>query len=224
MESNTNPVTAWMEADTAVPPDFPFVIRPMRDWHLAAVMEIERQAFPSPWPESAYRYELRYGSESGFYVLQPAGQSTPQADGWLGRLLGGQRQNEAPVLGYWGVRFRAHNAHLSTIAVHPHWRGQGLGEYLLLTSLRWASRRGAQEMTLEVRASNRVAQYLYIKTGFVRTGMRPGYYSDGEDAWLMALRLDSAHIASLWIQMQAVEERLLRIRFADPMSKQEVSK
>lgn len=215
---------AWMEADTAVPPDFPFVVRPMRDWHIAAVMEIERQAFPVPWPESAYRYELRYGSESGFYVLQPAGYSLPRPEGWLERLLGTRHQNEAPVLGYWGVRFRARNAHLSTIAVRQDWRGKGLGEYLLLTSIRWASRRGAQEMTLEVRASNRVAQYLYIKTGFVRTGVRAGYYSDGEDAWLMALRLDTAHIASLWLQMQAVEERLSHIRVPDEMSKQEVSK
>lgn len=216
-------VTAWMEADTAVPPGFPFIVRPMRDWHIAAVMEIEREAFPSPWPESAYRYELRYGSESGFYVLQPADYSPPQPEGWLGRLLG-RRQSEAPVLGYWGVRFRTHDAHLSTIAVHSYWRGKGLGEYLLLTSIRWASRHGAQQMTLEVRASNRIAQYLYVKTGFVRTGVRAGYYSDGEDAWLMALRLDTAHIASLWMQMQAVEERLLCICVPDEMSKQEVSK
>lgn len=41
-------------------------------------------------------------------------------------------------------------------------------------------------MTLEVRASNMVAQNLYGKYGFLSYGKRPKYYSDnGEDAIIM---------------------------------------
>jgi ribosomal-protein-alanine N-acetyltransferase len=41
-------------------------------------------------------------------------------------------------------------------------------------------------MTLEVRASNYVAQSLYRKLGFTAAGVRPGYYSDNhEDALIM---------------------------------------
>jgi ribosomal-protein-alanine N-acetyltransferase len=45
----------------------------------------------------------------------------------------------------------------------------------------------ANVVTLEVRASNRIAQELYKKHGFQATGRRPRYYSsDGEDATIMS--------------------------------------
>jgi len=81
-------------------------------------------------------------------------------------------------------------AHISTIAVHPEWRGKGLGELLLLTALEEALGLQVNLVTLEVRTSNRVAQRLYYKYGFQSTGTHRGYYRDGEDAWLMALRVD----------------------------------
>lgn len=41
-------------------------------------------------------------------------------------------------------------------------------------------------MTLEVRASNEIAQRLYRRYGFEAAGIRPGYYSDNqEDAVIM---------------------------------------
>jgi ribosomal-protein-alanine N-acetyltransferase len=45
----------------------------------------------------------------------------------------------------------------------------------------------ARVMTLEVRASNQVAQNLYSKYGFVEMGRRRGYYLDNrEDAVIMS--------------------------------------
>jgi ribosomal-protein-alanine N-acetyltransferase len=45
-------------------------------------------------------------------------------------------------------------------------------------------------VTLEVRASNAVAQRLYESLGFVKAGTRPHYYADdGEDALTMRLEL-----------------------------------
>jgi ribosomal-protein-alanine N-acetyltransferase len=42
-------------------------------------------------------------------------------------------------------------------------------------------------MTLEVRASNLVAQSLYNKYGFTQMGVRRGYYLDNrEDAFIMS--------------------------------------
>ena len=51
---------------------------------------------------------------------------------------------------------------------------------------------GAHLVTLEVRMSNRAAQKLYAKLGFVEVGERRRYYNDnGEDALLMTLFLES---------------------------------
>ena len=97
---------------------------------------------------------------------------------------------ESRVIGYVGLRFQSAEAHISTIAVHPDWRGQGLGELLLLTAIEKALELESRFVSLEVRASNRVAQGLYRKIGFHFTGVQRGYYRDGEDAWLMAAEVN----------------------------------
>ncbi|HHS97335.1 MAG TPA: ribosomal-protein-alanine N-acetyltransferase [Chloroflexi bacterium] len=185
----------------------PFVVRPMEEGDIPEVMEIERVSFPAPWPESAYRYELRYGSDSRFFVLQPVAEEGRSRRLWS--MV--RRRSNAPVLGYAGLRFRQGKAHLSTIAVHPAWRGKGLGAFLLLTVLEEAIREGVEQVTLEVRPSNRVAQRLYIRVGFVYTGLCPGYYRDGEDAWLMALTLNGEAVARLRALRQAAEAHVRRI-------------
>jgi ribosomal-protein-alanine N-acetyltransferase len=77
-------------------------------------------------------------------------------------------------------------AHITTFAVDPAWRRQGVGETLLLALLDLALGRHAREATLEVRLSNLPARRLYEKYGFRPVGLRPRYYSDnGEDALIM---------------------------------------
>jgi ribosomal-protein-alanine N-acetyltransferase len=85
--------------------------------------------------------------------------------------------------GYWLV---VDEAHISTFAVHPGWRRQGIGQALLREVLRQAVLQGATSATLEVRVSNLAAQQLYANHGFVPVGRRRGYYRDNnEDALLM---------------------------------------
>ena len=43
-------------------------------------------------------------------------------------------------------------------------------------------------MSLEVRADNAAAQRLYDRHGFVRTGVRRGYYAGGVDALVLTRR------------------------------------
>ena len=65
-------------------------------------------------------------------------------------------------------------------------RGNGIGELLLIGSLRAAVEYGSKVMTLEVRVSNFIAQRLYEKYGFESVGNRKAYYSDNrEDAVIM---------------------------------------
>jgi ribosomal-protein-alanine N-acetyltransferase len=138
---------------------------------LPVVLQIDRLSFPMPWPERSYRYELTKNPASNLLVAQ--------VDGTI--------PNE--VIGFVGCWLIADEVHISTLAVHPHHRRQGVGEKLLLTMLEWAVSQGAQIATLEVRVSNQIAIDLYQNQGFVIEGKKVGYYRDNnEDAYLMILQ------------------------------------
>jgi N6-L-threonylcarbamoyladenine synthase len=62
------------------------------------------------------------------------------------------------------------------MAVAPTAQGRGLGRQLLRALLEEAERRGQRTVRLEVRADNPVAQGLYAAHGFMREGLRRGYY------------------------------------------------
>jgi ribosomal-protein-alanine N-acetyltransferase len=77
-------------------------------------------------------------------------------------------------------------AHVTTIAVAPALRGEGLGTALMLELLQEARRGEARVATLDVRVSNDLAQRLYARLGFAEAGRRVRYYEEsGEDAIIM---------------------------------------
>jgi ribosomal-protein-alanine N-acetyltransferase len=182
-------------------------VEPMTLADIPGVMDIERAAFPLPWPEQAYEYELLKNPNAFFIVARataPAGANGtahPARDhtSWgrrlLARLSAGMRRAGArhaaalTVAGYAGMWMFADEAHISTIASHPGWRGQGVGELLLFSLIREAERRDAVFVTLEVRVGNLVAQNLYRKYRFEDVGRRKHYYRDnGEDAIIMTVQ------------------------------------
>jgi ribosomal-protein-alanine N-acetyltransferase len=182
----------------------PYTIRPMEPGDVPAVVAIDRLSFPTPWLASSYLYELNHNHRSCYYtLLRPAAEESNDTEqGWLHRLRSALNPAaESPVIGYVGFRFQSKEAHISTIAVHPAWRGRGLGELLLLTAVEKALEMKMGKLSLEVRPSNRVAQHLYHKYGFRFTGVQRGYYRDGEDAWLM----------EVWITHASYQTRLAEL-------------
>jgi ribosomal-protein-alanine N-acetyltransferase len=190
----------------------------MRVEHIPAVSAIERQSFPQPWPQNAYRREIQENRMAHYIVVRqlervPASvapaRPEPRAPaggdllGRLGRLLRPPDPPPTPqleeelrsIVGYAGIWVMTDEAHVTTIASHPDMRGRGVGELLLVALIHRGTDIGARWMTLEVRASNSVAQNLYRKYTFKEMGVRRRYYSDnGEDAlvmWTDALDSDS---------------------------------
>jgi len=157
-----------------------FVVEPMAVSDLGDVMVIERLSFSSPWSERAYRFEIEQNENSVMLVARPAFPLS------LWDRIRGRAGVRSPVLGYGGLWLLVDEAHISTIAVHPQWRGKGLGELVMLSLLEQGIRRGMQRATLEVRVSNETAQGLYRKLGFESAGRQRRYYSDNnEDAFIM---------------------------------------
>ena len=161
-------------------------VAPMMLDDLAQVLVIDRLSFPQPWSEQSYRFELQENRHSHFIVaVAAAARSAPRR--WWDRLAG-RRPAARLVVGYAGLWLVVDEAHINTLAVHPEWRGQGIGEQLLLALLAYARAHHALTATLEVRVGNQAAQHLYHKYGFEEVGRRPRYYRDGEDALLMTVR------------------------------------
>lgn len=167
------------------------------------VIEIERLAYPSTWPPSAYRKELQDNRWAHYIVLRDkkiaeeqlvvAAQEPekPRRLFPLSLLPGRQSAtlpppNLASIIGFAGLWLMVDEAHITTIAMHPNFRRLGLGEYMLASLIDIAYSIGAKWVTLEVRVTNYNAQNLYRKYGFHEAGIRHRYYSDNnEDALIM---------------------------------------
>lgn len=171
-------------------------VAPMELADIPQVVEIDQRSFSLPWSASSYRFELTENHASHFHVALKAG---PQPlNSFFQRLRHLGRPLPRSVVGYIGYWLIEDEIHISTIAVHPNWRGQGIGDQLLCVALGHAAEAGAVMVTLEVRASNTVAQNLYRKYAFEVVGRRKRYYRDNhEDALIMTVELDAARRAQI---------------------------
>lgn len=182
-----------------------YIIRPMEKGDLAQVTEIDREAFPTQWPPPNYRRELQ--NQLAHYIVVIDDNRTMTGEGagppnkgfslaaWLTpwKKAGYPRDENTPryarqyIVGFSGIWMMTDEAHITNIAVSEAYRRRGIGELLLIATIDLSREIKATSMTLEVRASNTLAQSLYSKYGFDRTGIRPGYYLDNrEDAILMS--------------------------------------
>lgn len=87
------------------------------------------------------------------------------------------------------VRLAGPEAELLTLAVAPAARRRGLATRLLARLSALATAAGAEEMLLEVAATNAAARALYARAGFVEVGRRPRYYTRASGPPLDALVL-----------------------------------
>lgn len=96
---------------------------------------------------------------------------------------------EGAAFARWSFVDAVKEAELLRIAVDPARRGQGLARTLLRACEAELAVLGIRDLHLEVRVSNAAARSLYAGAGWRESGLRKGYYRDGEDAVLYAKRL-----------------------------------
>ena len=174
-----------------------YIIRRMQYEDIPQVAQIDREAFPGEWvfrSQAAYKQDLdnpsiryivacrdKHATESG-------GQVMPRPS-WFKRVFSYERRlnTREYIVGFSGFWMMVGEAHIIAIGVRNGYRQLGIGEGLLIATIELAQILNANVVTLEVRASNMVAQELYKKYGFRVTGRRLRYYSsDGEDAIIMS--------------------------------------
>jgi len=159
------------------------------------VMDIERESFPSMWPQTAYSRELKNRLARYFVLVEEGGdgsESKPatslvrRAMRWFMRAKEESPPTRRLIIGLVGVWLMVDQAHVVTIAVREAFRRQGAGGLLLLAAMEVAFAESMESVTLEYRRDSEPARALYEKFGFLSVGVRPRYYSDtNEDAVIM---------------------------------------
>ncbi|WP_163195704.1 ribosomal protein S18-alanine N-acetyltransferase [Clostridium thermarum] len=138
-------------------------IIPIEDKYIEGVLNVSILSFPITWSKESFEQELsnRYAR----YVVAV---------------------KDGVVVGFGGMWIIIDEAHITNIAVHPEFRGFGIGSMLVDALINICKIEGVTAATLEVRVSNFKAINLYKKFGFVEEGIRKSYYEDNkEDALIM---------------------------------------
>ena len=153
--------------DTAIlnaqPDEHGITYKPLDAAHAGAVATLESLVMGSDaWSEALVADEL------------------PRAD----RVWWAAYEGEA-LAGYAGGWIVDGQVQIRKVGVDPAMRRRGIARELLAHVAADARDLGASRCSLEVRAGNVGAQELYAALGFRSLGVRPRYYSDGEDAVIM---------------------------------------
>lgn len=194
-------------------------LRYMERRDIPAVVEIDKASFEPPWPPRSYHYEIGESNVSYMLVLE---KTVEEEVTGIKRLLSSLRGDDSPteeariIVGYGGLWKIVDEAHVSTIASHPEFRGNSYGEILLAGMIRRSIALEAEYIVLEVRVSNAIAQALYHKYRFEIVGTKKNYYRhDNEDAYAMRLDLTPENIAHFHTQYDALRTR---VPFSDDYS------
>lgn len=144
----------------------PLTILPMKEEDINQILEIENLSFLDPWTQRMYLSEIRERNDSYFVMAKL----------------------EDRIIGYGGFWLIVDEMHLVNLAVHPDFRRQGIGTQIMQHLLNLAKQLKVKRATLEVRASNVIAQRFYSKFGFIAIALRKKYYPNTkEDAMIMWL-------------------------------------
>ncbi len=139
-------------------------LRPASRADAPALAALEAASFPDPWSVEQLLTALDDEAVRGMIAESPSGG----------------------VVGYAISRTVADEGELLSVTAAPGVRRRGIGGLLLDDALAGMRAAGAATAWLEVRESNRAAQALYRRAGFVVTGSRRRYYQHPvEDALLL---------------------------------------
>jgi len=205
-------------------------IIPLTESLLSVAVDLDRLCFGQLWTRDGYQREIN-SPNSDLLVLRTKELQIPVADPCGNEVEPPHLSTQPfpPILGLGCLWAILEEAHITILAIHPSYRGQGLGQVLLYQLILSAWKRQLAWVTLEVRASNEAAIALYHKFGFQNVGRRRNYYQDtyyhnigehGQELDKDALILWNNHLKNsdfqetLRIWEPAVSDRLTRFNWS----------
>lgn len=146
----------------------------MSEFDLDDVMSIEVESYPHPWSRRQFTQEIE-NPVSSILVYEVDERIVGYICYWL---IVGEMQ-------------------ILNIATSSQFRRQGIAVQLLEEAFSLCSQADLSSAWLEVRAGNIGAIALYQQYGFIFSGMRKGYYRDGEDALVMVKTFKSPQLQEM---------------------------
>lgn len=139
------------------------VVRRMTEKDVPEAAALEAASFSMPWSEKAFYEQL--GKSNALYLVA---------------------EKDGRIIGVCGLMESYGEADISNVSVDKRYQNRGVATTMLKDLMAEGSRRGISAYTLEVRAGNAAAIHLYEKIGFMREGIRRGFYErPREDAVIM---------------------------------------
>jgi len=154
-----------------------FTLRKFVPDDLQSVMQINRVCLPENYSDFFFM-DLHQRYPETFILCEENGQ----IEGYI------MCRIEVGLSNY-GFSGLVRKGHVVSIAVLPQFRHRGVAQALIKKALEGMDYYKAKQCFLEVRVTNDIAISLYKKLGFEVTRTINGYYSDGEDAYVMTKRL-----------------------------------
>jgi len=154
-----------------------FNIRKFEEDDLQSVIDINRETLPENYTDYFF-LDLFERFPETFIVAE-------EGDKIVGYIM----SRVEVGLSNFGLGGLIRKGHVVSIAVRLMARRKGVAQALINTALEGMRFYKAKQCYLEVRVTNDAGVKLYTKLGFEVTRTAHGYYSDGEDAYVMSKKL-----------------------------------
>ena len=154
-----------------------YTLRKFEPDDLKHVVSINERCLPENYPDQFFM-GLHYHAPNAFYVAEYEGEI-------VGYIM---CRVERGISGF--GRMPVKKGHIVSVAVLNTIRNKGVGTALVNAGMKGMIGYGASEFFLEVRKTNEEAIAVYEKLGYTVRRVLRGYYRDGEDAYLMVLKVE----------------------------------
>ncbi|HLC00025.1 MAG TPA: N-acetyltransferase [Candidatus Bathyarchaeia archaeon] len=154
-----------------------FNIRKFEEDDLQSVIDINRETLPENYTDYFFLDLFERFPET--FIVAEGGD----------KIVGYIMSRVEVGLSNFGLGGLIRKGHVVSIAVRLMARRKGVAQALINTALEGMRFYKAKQCYLEVRVTNDAGVKLYTKLGFEVTRTAHGYYSDGEDAYVMSKKL-----------------------------------
>jgi ribosomal-protein-alanine N-acetyltransferase len=141
------------------------LVRRMTMDDVEQVCAVDALCYATPWHSGAYITELT-NRHATYFTAECRGQ----------------------LVGYSGMWVVLDEAQITTIAVHPEFRGRRIARLLFHMLMESGRDQGATRASLEVRERNAPAIAVYRRYGFQEAALRRNYYQDTQENGLVMWR------------------------------------
>ena len=149
-------------------------LRPITSDDVPLLVEIEKRTQKSPW--TSQNFESEFTKQYSNSLVLTDDETDSQIAGYIV---------------YWTM---LDECEILNIVVDLPFQRQGFAKRMLRQAVTEATKRDIKKALLNVRKSNSPAIELYQSSGFAVTHVRKAFYSDGEDAYELALDLSEVAV------------------------------